>query len=482
MDFQKKANEKWKDKINEMDLKYDKTLYSGMLMFISILIIGIFIQISIQHNFDNVIIFISLISIFLSIYILVVFLKNIKNKKSGDIYFIIMIFICDAVILFYSITYYLEVSIYIRLFYYLISNNICFMISKSEISRLYFIYWILLKIICFGTFIYTYIKSVKTPILIFLDLYIIVFSIGIIFLIRYLKCNLQGNIIIMNEENIGLANRLTNMINSIKSPIISVNLKEKDIIFNISFINFIKENFHREEYASKYLFDEITEENYSSNYIDNLVMSLEDKDKNFLNNLGDDIINQNGSKMYSTLKVRILILNNIFRSFLKDQNEIHQNLNFLELLAQKQVLIINEYIQKGEYIIGSSLNEKRINVCCSKNFYHDNEEVLSIFLTDITAIRHNQYEMAENKYKKIYLPKIAKDFENPLVSLTSGLTNLFIQFDLLKENYNIDLFNEIKFIESYSNYMSILIQNLNDSSKNIKEDYQINYQLVILKY
>ena len=63
MDFQKKANEKWKDKINEMDLKYDKTLYSGMLMFISILIIGIFIQISIQHNFDNVIIFISLISI-----------------------------------------------------------------------------------------------------------------------------------------------------------------------------------------------------------------------------------------------------------------------------------------------------------------------------------------------------------------------------------------------------------------------------------
>ena len=116
----------------------------------------------------------------------------------------------------------------------------------------------------------------------------------------------------MKDKNFYLEKKLNNIFNSIKYPVISIDLKRKEIYFNSSFLNFMSDNFRNELFGTNHLFSSdinysnlfSNECNYSKIYL-NLIRNLKSDEKSFLDHMIDN--DETDKKKCQAFIVKILI-------------------------------------------------------------------------------------------------------------------------------------------------------------------------------
>lgn len=134
------------------------------------------------------------------------------------------------------------------------------------------------------------------------------------------------------------------------------------------------------------------------------------------------------------------IINNLIKSFSK----ISSIENFI-------------YIGDISYIIDE--NEIYYEVLCRHNF-SDAEGSLEILFNDVTRVRQREKQNAEFKYKSLFLSKVAHEFKNPLICITE-LINQSCEILPRKAKRNQKIMSNLEQTKSLSNFMQILIKDLN---------------------
>jgi signal transduction histidine kinase len=85
---------------------------------------------------------------------------------------------------------------------------------------------------------------------------------------------------------------------------------------------------------------------------------------------------------------------------------------------------------------------------------------MEFLFNDVGRTKLREMQLAEFKYKSLFLSKVAHEFKNPLICITELLNR---SFDMLPNNVkkNNDLMLNLEQIKSLSNFLQILIKDLN---------------------
>ena len=465
-------------KIEEIFLTLHKKMFMSLIIMVIIMLISDEIRILLNKDYHSsylriqfpIYLFLSILSIFL--------IKKITSTKCINIIYVLLIIICDAVLPFgiLVVPSHLEL-LYTRLFYMFICFLVMFINIKMDLSICQFVSFIICKIIIFVVILYIH-RSDKY--LIF-DIYMIFFAIAISIINVILKRTLLNSIEKLNRKNVALMNKFTNIVNTMKNPLVSFNFKKNIVYFNAAFINFIKQNFGVSN-EIKYLFNELSESDSKGlfeNELKYIGVEYFDKIENTLR------ISKNVKKLENLeiLKKKIFIMGRIFSSF---HVETHSNVDIIdyfdiyELIKNKRIFEENEHFDhKGTYKITNS--EKIIEINWRKTIYSEKEEVLDVMFHDLTVLREIQYSKADMKYRQIYLAKVAHEFKTPINVLIYSLKELINKFEIDNKAHNSnEILKSFAFIEGQANFISILIHDINDYCKDLK-DFEICLDTVDVK-
>ena len=476
MDFNK--NEKnWEEKTNEIFLEVNKKVYISVIFFYFVSILVFLIQTIVTSNLSYLESFVVGPILLIILIIITCLINKIKSKLYGDItYFIILFFYdCVAFYVLFKATTENDDQMFIRIYYHMICYVILFLNMKSDNNWLQLIIFVVYKIIVFSLvfYIYDYKKFLKSYFV--FDVSIIIFTFGTTFVVVSTKRIVWKSIQKLNQNNISLNNKLKNIINTMKSPLLSLNLRKNSIIFNQAFIKFIKEYFDQKEFFTDFLFDEGDQIDDLS--LDNLLHGLNIENIHLLNQIGSKKKkDEHKEKKLAVLKKKILIINKIFLTFSKESDlntkDAVQHINFFDLIRDENSKEEEFFEHRGEFKISLTDKEKFIEISWRKNIYNNKEEVLDVMLNDITSLKEIQFSKADIKYRKIYLAKIAHEFKTPINLMICSIKDLINKFPLIKDETQEKL---IKFILGQANFISILIHDINDYSKDIN-DFEINLE------
>ena len=174
----------------------------------------------------------------------------------------------------------------------------------------------------------------------------IILCFGMIFVMIYMNKILWEK---LKNNNVSLTNKLNSMFNAMKTPLISLNYRKNQINFNLSFNQFLKDNFSKDDLGIKFLLDEIKEEQLDNSYLSSLTQNISNEDLNFLEK--ELLIEKNQVKNNNlmTKKFRILILNKIFSEFISETDfNKSQVFNIFDLIKSDK--IFKEFFEViGEY-------------------------------------------------------------------------------------------------------------------------------------
>ena len=226
------------------------------------------------------------------------------------------------------------------------------------------------------------------------DLFILTLSVGITGVDMILKRILLDNIEKLCIKNEVMMSKFKNILNTMKSPLFSINFKKNVIFFNVAFTNFIKKNYHGESNEVMYLFDEMTDIDVDYKLYIN---DVNNEDKFFFEKLENSMKAVKNAKKYEKfliLKKKILILNKIFKTFhletLSNMCPKVEYFDIFELIKDKRVFLENEHFdRKGTYKIDKFENFVEIN--WRKTVYSVDEEVFDIMFHDLTVLREIQF-------------------------------------------------------------------------------------------
>jgi signal transduction histidine kinase/CheY-like chemotaxis protein len=153
---------------------------------------------------------------------------------------------------------------------------------------------------------------------------------------------------------------------------------------------------------------------------------------------------------------------------LKEKNEIIldkenvEKLDFSRSQIQRKKEIRNFEIYFRCHIkesINTSANNSHNSNSDSNNF--EQEEQFEIIFNDITKIIKNEERSAELKYKTMFLSKIAHEFKNPLICISELAELIRQEKSYTQINIEESKGTYLKQIKSLSDYLLILIKDLN---------------------
>ena len=445
------------ENLKEILFSLDKKVFYLLITFQAILCFGLqnFCSIKNETSFFTIFEFIQIFCLF----ILVLFYLKVNDNRVGDFLFSAAVigFDITSLLLFYK--YSLEDSNYFRVMYQFICFGLISMNIKSNLNKYFFIFLLALKIIILSIIFQNY-NFKESRIVIFLDFFMIIYSFAMILVNRIIKSIFQESLIELSDKNFLMEKKLKNIFNSMKYPVFSIDLKQKEIYFNSSFFNFIDENFRNEEFNTSHL---LIPESDNSNLYLNLIRNLKSEEKSFIYKFyGKDQMEQ---KKCQAFIVKIFILNKIFDKFKFKSQSTPNTLNLFNFFKEKTTFPTqNCFIEKGEYILDCGFSEKIIEFSWKNSSFTDNEEVFDFMFNDITALKEPQLD--DNNLCKMRTPILTQNLETPLKSITFYTKKLASKIKFVKSVKNIldinELHNDIYIIEGLEKYVSCLINDLKE--------------------
>jgi nitrogen-specific signal transduction histidine kinase len=110
--------------------------------------------------------------------------------------------------------------------------------------------------------------------------------------------------------------------------------------------------------------------------------------------------------------------------------------------------------------------------------YYEKNQIYEFIFNDITRSKQIEQKNAEFKYKTLFLSKIAHEFKNPLLCISELVEqvsdNLVNNKHIATENNNSEILKRIK---SMSNYLIILVKDMDFFSQKNTETIQKNFKL-----
>ena len=238
------------ENLKEILFSLDKKVFYLLITFQAILCFGLqnFCSIKNETSFFTIFEFIQIFCLF----ILVLFYLKVNDNRVGDFLFSAAVIGFDITSLLLYYKYSLEDSNYFRVMYQFICFGLISMNIKSNLNKYFFIFLLALKIIILSIIFQNY-NFKESRIMIFLDFFMIIYSFAMILVNRIIKSIFQESLIELSDKNFLMEKKLKNIFNSMKYPVFSIDLKQKEIYFNSSFFNFIDENFRNEEFNTSHL-------------------------------------------------------------------------------------------------------------------------------------------------------------------------------------------------------------------------------------
>ena len=475
----------WNENLEEILFSLDKKVFFILIIFQAILCIGLQIFFLIANE-NNIFSKFELIQIFILIVLVFFYFKG-KDNRYRDFYFSINVLGFDFISLILTVKYSNENSNYIRMVYQFICFNLITMNIKIKMKKKIFLFLIVIKIILL-TLIFKNYNFNDSKIIIILDLFIIISSFAMIFVNRIIKSIFLEYLVKMKDKNFYLEKKLNNIFNSIKYPVISIDLKRKEIYFNSSFLNFMSDNFRNELFGTNHLFSSdinysnlfSNECNYSKIYL-NLIRNLKSDEKSFLDHMIDN--DETDKKKCQAFIVKILIFQKILDNFLLKSQFTPSSLNLFKIFKEKNSFPTeNCFIKKGEYRIDCGFSDKIIEISWKKTLYNDNQEVLDFLFNDITSLKNPQ--LNDNNFSKKSTAIMTQILEIPLNSINFYTKKLASKLETIKSDQNIldidQIHNDIYIIEGLEMYVTCLINNLEEQNKP-DLDLEIKLELIELR-
>ena len=446
--YQKNYN--WNQVTDFILLHLNKRVYICSLLFLKLMFVGLFIQNFLTMSLEIFHIpYIIPFCLFLII-IFIYFLIKISSRTSDLITYLLIILFFDALTILVVIVAYLVESeglfirgIYIEICFSLIYLNINFDNSSIKI-RFLMIYKALIIVIFL--ILYNYKKNIENFFI--LDLYMIIFSLGMILIIININSILWKELKELYNNNVSVTNNINSIFNAMKTSLISFNYNRNLIHFNASFIQFMKDTLSYDHLGIRFLLDEIKEEQLSNEYLSSLVENISKDDLDFLEKL---IINEDKEDKKIKLiswKKRILILNRIFSGLFREI-DINKTVvfNIFELIKPDKIFEQKEYFQLiGEFNFISQ--EQIFEVSGRKCFNNTNEETLEIMINQKNMFKEVKFNNSEIKNRNIFMNKIAYKFKNEFDSLIYTINELIENHPQIKDSKDEKLKNQVEFIKS----------------------------------
>ena len=262
---------------------------------------------------------------------------------------------------------------------------------KIEHTICQLVSFVFYKVLIFSFILYFYNFTPSNKCFIY-DLFITILAICFICIFTYFRSNLLKNIEKLNNKNESLINKLKNIFNTMKSPLISINLKKNVVLFNYAFIDFIKQNYKSEINEIDYLFDEKNDlnENVHEDYFNSIYENISKTDKLYFEtaeNKLKSLKNVKNLDIFFVYRKKILILYKILSSFHLETNvhtvNVIESFDIFELIREKRIFEEKEnFDNKGTYKITNS--KKIVEISWRNTLYSKNEQVIYIMFQDLT--------------------------------------------------------------------------------------------------
>ena len=120
------------------------------------------------------------------------------------------------------------------MFYHFVCFGLITMNIKPKMNKSVFMILLAIKIIIPVAIFKNY-NFNESKTIIFLDLFMIIYSFTMIFVNRTIRSIFVKSLIKFNDKNLFLGTKLENILNSMKYSVCSIDLKRKEIYFNSSF-------------------------------------------------------------------------------------------------------------------------------------------------------------------------------------------------------------------------------------------------------
>ena len=215
------------------------------------------------------------------------------------------------------------------------------------------------------------------------------------------------------------------------------------------------------------------------------------------------LINVLNTMIISVKKQEVLFMNNFAINYFKNKknfrirDEIKENESLISFLPDDNSETIHSYMNsffgsliletplenpKIEFGQGKSLRDIISQILCSDemdskeftkigffksldypNFFEIfvrklklKEEVVELFINDISEIKQAEKIKTETKYKQKILAKIAHEFKTPLITIISLVQKIMTQ----QSEVNVSIKNSLNHINNFSNYTLVLISDI----------------------
>ena len=477
MDNQKKETNLWTQHL-EYIISIDKKLMLLNLIFLTALFVvsDFFIINQIENNGLLICIHIFLFSIVL---FLIFF---IHNRITGDIVFLVIVILSDLTSIYLAIRTINDDSSFVRNVYFLLCLSLIFINSKTNINRYFFMGLIFAKMVILVLIISLYPYNNKMMVI---DLIMIIFSFIFIIIKQIINTFFFDYFENICNKNFSNEKIYKNMLNSMKYPLISINLKEKEIFTNFSFFNFFYKNFSENLTSLNFLFDRVTDNKFSDQYLSKLFENLQSDEQKLVDKLNENKLETDDPVILNRFKTKILILNKLFGKFqCENQSElIKEFLKFLNFFTDQIGSQENNFVFLGEYRIYNGISDKIVEIRWNKSIFDDNKEVIDIMFNDITEIKKKTYN--NNYYVRMSYQKIAKNIKTPMKQLTLFLNKLISnlrQKGIISNNNNKEneICNYLNLIESQTYLVFCFINDLKDYMKET-DNFKINLVMFDLR-
>ena len=257
------------------------------------------------------------------------------------------------------------------------------------------------------------------------------------FLIKRYEFSTGKEIFFELFKNENYIDYIQEIINSFNTSVISINSKEVLFINEVG-LNYLKVN----NFINQ---PEIV--NSSSNLgldDENTINNIKDGVDEFLKSLILKTTFENNSIVFNVGKT----LNDIAQYLLKDDN--------FEIKQFKRLGIFNS-------------KEKSLEIHVRKIRF--NEDILEIFIIDVSEIKLAEKNNIETKFKKKILAKLAHEFKTPLITIISLIKNIVDNQMRLNEN---EIQIKLNHINNFSNYVILLIS---DIIQYVSDSIDINFTI-----
>jgi hypothetical protein len=122
----------------------------------------------------------------------------------------------------------------------------------------------------------------------------------------------------------------------------------------------------------------------------------------------------------------------------------------------KSKMKLNEFLLLGDITLLNEENSRVYFEVFGRIINLNDEEKFEFVFNDISRVKMNEQINAEFKYKSLFLSKVAHEFKNPILCITELVDQVIENL----ENKNSDIKPTLNEIKSMSNYLMILIKDM----------------------